>query len=221
MSIFNSVGTPLVILIVIIMIGAAIFGTSVASADYLNPESSQAEAGRIQAETNHAQAVYEQEERVLITQTDTQITKLNVDSIAYQQQVALNLAHQKEMQQLESQSYQRMAIAKEKFMIIIGYGLSFAVTLAGILLAGGRLLQAIRSTKSKSPEKTQETTPATLHPSNPLNPWHLPQYKHQMIQQARENEKAFIQAIKDVKLNAPGHVQTMTEDAYRKLPLAQ
>jgi hypothetical protein len=221
MSVFNSVGTPLVILIVIIMVGAAIFGTSIAGADYLNPATSQAEAVQIIAETSHTQAVYEQEERVLKAQTESQIAKLNVDTNAYQEQVAQNLAHQKGMQLLELETHQRMAAAKEKFMIIIGYGLSFAMILAAILLAGARILRVIRSTKSKGPEKPQEISPTANHASAAWDPWQLPQYKRQMIQRARENEKTYLQAIKNGKLNAGSHNQPMTGDEYEKLPLAE
>src|SRR5258708_31776503 len=121
MSIFNSVGTPLVILIIVVMIGGAIFGTSVAHAGYLNPDTSRAESERISVDTVHAQAVYGEEERVLEAQTDAQIAKLNIDSSTYQEQTDLNLAHQKEMQKLELQSYQRITTAKEQFMIIISY----------------------------------------------------------------------------------------------------
>jgi hypothetical protein len=221
MSIFNSVGTPLVILIVIIMAGAAIFGTSIADADYLNPSTSQAEADRIKAETNHAQAVYEQEELILKAQTEMQIAKLNVDASAYQEQVAQNLAHQKELQLLEWQSNQRMAAAKEKFMIIVGYGLSFAMVLAAILLAGARILKALRSTQSKNSASIEEISPTAIPAAAPIDPWQLPQYRQQMIQRARENEKAFLQAINEVKLNSSSRVPTMTEDTYRKLPVAQ
>jgi len=206
---------------VIIMIGGAIFGTSIAGADYLNPATSQAEASRMSAETNHAQAVFEQEELILKAQTEMQVAKLNVDANAYQEQVAQNLAHQREMQLLEWQSYQRMTATKEQFMIIVGYGLSFAIILAAILLAAGRILQIIRSTKSRSPEKTQEISHPANRASATLDSWRLPQYKRQMIKQARENEKAFLQAIKDSRLNSSGHRQTMTEDEYQKLPLAQ
>jgi hypothetical protein len=221
MSVFNSVGTSLVVFLVIVMIGGAIFGVSIAGADSLNPAASQAEANRISIDASHAQAVYEQEERILKAETEMQISKLNIDSSAYQEQVAQNLAHQKEMQLLESHSYQRMAAAKEQFMIIVGYGLSFAIVLAAILLAAGRILQVIRSTKPQSPEKIQEKSPTANDISDPLNVWRLPQYRHQMIMQARENEKAHLQAIKDSKVNSSSHSQTATKDGYQNLPLAE
>ena len=221
MSVFNSVGTPLVILVVIIMVGAAIFGISIADAESLNPSISQAKANQINAETEHTQAVYEQKEQVLKVQSGLDIIKSIVDANAYPEQVAQNLAHQSEMQQLEQQSYLRMTAAKEQFMIIIGYGLSFAIILAVILLAAGRILQVIRSTKSKSPEKTQEISGAPNNTYSPLDPWRSPQYKQQKIKKARETEKAFLQAIKAGKLNSSGHDQTMTKDEYKNLPLAE
>jgi len=203
------------------MVGAAIFGISIADAESLNPSISQAKADQINAETEHTQAVYEQEEQVLKVQTGLEIIKSIVDANAYQEQVAQNLAHQQQMQQLEWQSSQKMTTAKEKFMIIIGYGLSLAIILAAILLAAGRILQIIRSTKSKSPEKTQEIAPAANHASAPLDPWRLPQYKKQMINKARESEKDFLQTIKAGKQNSSGHDQTMTKDEYQNLPLAE
>lgn len=222
MSIFNSVGTPLVVLMIILMIGGAIFGTAVSDAGYLNPDTSKAKAERMNADTTHALAVYEQEERILQAQTDTQIAKLNTDSNAYQEQTAQNLAHQKEMQLLEWQSYQRMAAAKEQFVIIVGYGLNFGVILAAILLAGSRILLVMRSTKSQSLGRAQGISPAINPAPASLEPWRLPEYKHQMIKQARENERAFLQAIKDGKVNSSNHGKAiMTKEKYLNLPLAQ
>jgi hypothetical protein len=221
MSVFNSVGTPLVILVVIIMVGAAVFGISIADAESLNPSISLAKANQINAETEHAQAIYEQEEQVLKVQTGLEIIKSIVDANVYQQRAGQSLVHQKEMQQLELQSYQRVTAAKEQFMIIIGYGLSFAIVLAAILLAAGLILWVIGSTKSKSPEKTQEISTAPNNTYAPLDPWRLPQYKQQMINIARENEKVFLQTIKAGKLNSSSRDQTMTKDEYQNLPLAE
>ena len=221
MSVFNSVGTPLVVFMIIVMIGGAIFGISISGADYLNPAVSQAEASRIDIEGNHARAVYEQNERILKAQTEVDIAKINIDANAYQQQVAQNLAHQKEMQQLEWLSYQRMTAAKEQFMIIISYGLSFAVILTAILLAGAQILKAILSTQSKGSAKIHRISHTAAHTSAPLDPWRLPQYRNQMIRQARENEQTFLQAIKDSKSSFSSRGHAMTEDEYRKLPRAE
>ena len=221
MSIFNSVGTPLVVLMVILMVGGAIFGTAISDSGFLNPDTSRAEADRMNADTTHAQAVYEQEERILQAQTDAQIAKVSVDSNAYQEQVTQDLAHQKEMYQLEQSSYQRMAAAKENFMKIIGYSLSLAVTLAALLLGTSRILQVMRSTPSKSAETTRNMSPAVSRTPVAPDPWRSLEYRAEMIKQARENERAFLQAIKDSRMNSAQSHTIVTSAEYQNLPVAR
>lgn len=221
MSIFNLVGTPLVVLMVILMIGGAIFGTAVSDSGFLNPDTSRAEAERMNADTTHAQAVYEQEERVLQAQTDAQIAKVNVDSNAYQEQVTQDLAHQKEMYQLEQSSYQRMAVAKENFMMIIGYSLGIAVTLVSLLLGASRILQVMRSTPSKSAEATRNMSSAMNRTPVAPDPLRSLEYRAEMIKQARENERAFRQAIKNSRMNSASSHTIVTSTEYHNLPEAR
>lgn len=106
-------------------------------------------------------------------------------------------------------------------MVIVGYGLSFAATLVSILLGAGRILQIMRSTQSKSSESTQNPSPTANRTLVTLNPWSSPQYRDKMIKQARENERAFLQAIQDSRMNSCKSQAIVTKAEYQNLPVAR
>lgn len=219
MSVFNSVGTPLVVLMVILMIGGAIFGTAISDADYLNPATSNAEANQIIAETNHQQTVYRETERLAKAQTDAQIQAIELERQTAEQQAQIALEY-------ERQHNEKKLVAYENFMQMVNmliWAVGIAVGIAIVLVVGLKLgpiaIATFRMNKlqhnSMSTSNVQSFVP-------PLDPWESREFRKEMVKQARKNEMVLRQ-VKDnqVSIKPFSNPSNIGTDQWSNLPWAK
>jgi len=210
MSVFNSVGTPLVVLMVILMVAGAVFGTAISDADYLNPTISSAEANRMDVETQNQQALFEQQQRIAEKQTDAQIAEIERGQQIAAQQAQLNLERQQQLnEQAEQQSQQALDYEKRfnetktaayeeftqilnKLLWALGIALSGAIVITPVLAVASKTVVAMR---------TLPVPNSAVQIANfPANPWTSQEFRKRVIKRARENEIASRQA----KINRQG-----------------
>lgn len=192
MSVFNSVGTPLVVLMVILMIGASIFGMAISGADLFNPATSNAEANRMNAETENQQALFEQQQRIAEKQTDAQIAEIELGQQIAEQQAQQALDHEKQLNEKKTAAYEEFAQILNKMLWTLGIALSGAIVITPMLAVTSKTVVAMKTASVLNPAN---------HFSNfPVDPWTSQEFRKRMIKQARENEVAIHQA----KINQKG-----------------
>ncbi len=218
MSVFNSVGSPLVALMVILLIAGSIFGIAVSGADFFNPATSNAEADRIAAETNHQQALFEQTERLTNVQTDAQIEAIQRDQKIAEQQAQLSLSYEQQLSEKKLTAYESFIQIRNTLLWALGIAISSAIFLATGLILGPKALVAL-STKNvqQAPAKTNIQV-STL----PVDLWKSDEFRKRMVKQAREKETALRQAKFNHQNIQPFYnPANISQDQLNKLPWAE
>lgn len=215
MSVFNSVGTPLVVLMVILIVAGSIFGMAVSGADIFNPAASAAEANRINAETDHQQAIFEQEQRLSEVQTTAQIEAIQREQDIAQQKAELALTYEQKVNEAKLAGYESFVSIRNILLWVIG-----AVASIGSLLAIGLTLvpKAILTLRT-SVSNTVETGS-----KNEVNndPWKSKEFRKQMIQQARATEMVMRLAQPNPKHISPFYdPAVVTPKEMEKMPWAR
>lgn len=215
MSVFNSVGTPLVILMVILIVAGSIFGMAVSGADIFNPAASAAEANRINVETNHQQAIFEQEQRLSEVQTSAQIEAIQREQEIAQQKAELALTYEQKVNEAKLAGYESFVSIRNILLWVIG-----AVASIGSLLAIGLTLvpKAILTLRT-SVSNTVET--GSKNEAN-NDPWKSKEFRKQMIQQARATEMVMRLAQPNPKHISPFYdPAVVTPKEMEKMPWAR
>lgn len=215
MSVFNSVGTPLVVLMVILIVAGSIFGMAVSGADIFNPAQSAAEANRINVETNHQQAIFEQEQRLSEVQTSAQIEAIQREQEIAQQKAELALTYEQKVNEAKLAGYESFVSIRNILLWVIG-----AVASIGSLLAIGLTLapKAILTLRT-SVSNTVET--GSKNEAN-NDPWKSKEFRKQMIQQARATEMVMRLAQPNPKHISPFYdPAVVTPKEMEKMPWAR
>ncbi len=213
MPIFNSVSTPLVVLMVILLAAGAIFGTAISGADYLNPAASNAEARRINAETIHQQVLYQESERLAEAQTDAQIQALEQSVHSAEQEAELALEYQQLRNETQLSAYETLMNTINNMVWLLGIVSSIALILAVGLKLGLRIISAMRINNlgSQSPSKSKEVMPS-------IDPWQSREFRKRMVRQARQNEAM----LRYMKINQLiNNSSDMAKKQWNELPLAE
>jgi hypothetical protein len=218
MSVFNSVGTPLVILMVILTVVGAIFGTAVSGADYLNPATSIAEANRMLVDNNHQLVINQESERLIRAETDAQINTIDREQKAAEQYIEMNLNYQQQYDQKRLVIYENFMNVLTNLVWVIGIAAGLVLVLVvGVFLAA-KAMVTIRASKvpqnSVDPTNSQSQVPS-------MDVWQSPEFRELMIRNARNTEAA----IRQVKLNqgvrVPYDPASISKEHWEKLPWAQ
>ncbi len=215
MSVFNSVGTPLVVLMVILIVAGSIFGMAVSGADIFNPAASAAEANRINVETDHQQAIFEQEQRLSEVQTTAQIESIQREQEIAQQKAELALTYEQKVNEAKLAGYESFVSIRNILLWVIG-----AVASIGSLLAIGLTLvpKAILTLRT-SVSNTVET--GSKNEAN-NDPWKSKEFRKQMIQQARATEMVMRLAQPNPKHISPFYdPAVVTPKEMEKMPWAR
>lgn len=215
MSVFNSVGTPLVVLMVILIVAGSIFGMAVSGADIFNPAASAAEANRINVETNHQQAIFEQEQRLSEVQTTAQIEAIQREQEIAQQKAELALNYEQKVNEAKLAGYESFVSIRNILLWVIG-----AVASIGSLLAIGLTLvpKAILTLRT-SVSNTVET--GSKNEAN-NDPWKSKEFRKQMIRQARATEMVMRLAQPNPKHISPFYdPAVVTPKEMEKMPWAR
>lgn len=219
MSVFNSVGSPLVVLMVILLVAGSIFGTAIAGADYLNPATSTAEANRIAAETNHQQAIFAQTERLTNVQTDAQIEAIQREQEIAKQQAQLSLTYEQQLNEKKLTAYESFMQILNSLLWVFGIAISSVLVLATGLTLGPKALIALQS-KNIVPQAPVKTDILVSH--LPADPWKSEEFRKQMVKNARENEVAMRQAnFKRQNIQPFYNPANISQHQLNKLPWAE
>lgn len=141
MSVFNSIS---VAVLLVLLAAGLITGLSVSGVDILNPQTSAAEANRMDVETDHQEAMYEQQERLAQTQADAQIQTIQREQDMANAQITFD----KEMLALEVRNQERWAIAWQQIVVWFGGAFSIIVTLFAVLMTYARVRSMMASAAS-------------------------------------------------------------------------
>ncbi len=219
MSVFNSVGSPLVVLMVILLVAGSIFGIAVSGADFFNPATSNAEADRIAAETSHQQAIFEQTERLTNVQTDAQIEALQREQEIAKQEAQLSLSYEQQLNEKKLTAYESFMQILNTLLWGLGIAISTAIILATGLILGPKALIALRvnNTHPQAPAKTNiQTSPF------PVDLWKSEEFRKRMVKNARENESVMRQAMfKNQNIQPFYNPANISRDQLNKLPWAE
>jgi len=218
MSVFNSVGTPLVVLMVILMVGGAIFGTAVSGADYINPATSVAEANRTLVENNHQQAINQESERLIKVQTDAQIQTIEREQKAAEQQIEMNLDYQQQHNQKRLAIYEKFMNVLTSIVWVIGIAAGLVLVLIVGLSLGAKAIVTIRTSKL-SQNSVDTTNSQSQVPS--MDIWQSPEFRELMINNARNTEVAIRQAKLNPGVQVPHDPASISREQWRKLPWAE
>lgn len=139
MSVFNSIS---VAVLIVLLAAGLITGLSVSGVDILNPQTAAAEANQMNVETNHQEAIYEQQERVVETETDAKIK-----SIEREQGLAdAHANYNKEMLLLDVRNNERAAATWLLIATWVGGALSISLIVSTFLWVGSKAIANIKLT---------------------------------------------------------------------------
>ena len=194
-------------------------GLSASGTDILNPNTSAAEANRLNMEASHQQAVYEQQERLVETQTDAQIQDIRREQKLQDAQ----LQHDKEALIQDLANQQKIADTWMMIIKLLGGALSLAIVIVTIFWISSRPLTTLNSTPQPD---NPDPTPPTIKTVQPLpiresyDPWASPSYRIKKRMSARQREiEDRIKMI--VRLNAIGNPLSISKEEYNRLPHAE
>jgi len=218
MSVFNSVGTPLVILMVILLVAGAIFGTAISGSGYLNPATSNAQAVQMNAETVHQQAVFTQEERLAQAQTNAQIQTIDRQQKATEQQIVMNLNYEQQGNEKRLILYEKLMNVLINILWVIGIAAGLVLVLVVGLSLGSKAIVTIHA--SKKTRNSVDTT-NTQSPVPSIDIWQMPEFREQMIKNARNNEAAIRQAMLNYGAQPLHNPAAISKEEWKKLPWAE
>jgi hypothetical protein len=210
MTIFNSMSVS--VLIILLIAGAAI-GLFASQTDLLNPHTSQAKAGQIEAETRHLDAMNQLEEQLAAAKTEAEIAKIRHDmgleEARYQDElarIAADQAYYQESLRIKSGAQQMFLTV----LVILSGTAGLGIILVGTRFALVRIQPTTPVTATKQPLR-QVPSAARSH--------HSPNGYEQMRIQARQRELLERHIMLQRMKNACNPSKTTKED-YQKLPLA-
>lgn len=181
MSVFNSMS---VAVLIVLLTAGLITGLSVSGVDLLNPQTATAEANRMQVDTNHQEALYQQEERLNEKEIAAQI-----QTIDRQQGLAdAEADHTKEMLAQNARNTERLAIVWSQFLDQMGKAVSISFAGMVILLAASRAIAYIKAAPTGSPNRA--AAPASADSGSQR----MRQYWRAKIDEARNQERIERQA---------------------------
>lgn len=201
MSVFNSVGTPLVVLMVILIIAGSIFGMAVSGADIFNPAQSAAEANRINSETEHQKEIYKQAERLMEEETNAQVAALQLDQTVAEQEAQVAIEYEKDYNEKKLAIVDMFIQSVDELLFILAIGLSIAFIVVAGLVFAPKAIVTLRKPSTNSAKVSVEV------PIYPADPWKSKEFRKQMIKRARQNEGV----LRAAKLNQ----QIMNQSFYK------
>ena len=215
MSVFNSVGTPLVVLMVVLIIAGSIFGMAVSGADIFNPAQSAAEANRINVETDHQQAIFEQEQHLAEVQTNAQIEAIQREQEIAKQKAELALTYEQKVNEAKLAGYESFVSLRNILIWALGI-----VASIGSLLVLGLTLVPKAILMLRTPVSATVNTGTKNEPNN--DPWKSKEFRKQMVQQARTTEMVMRLAQSSPKHIAPFYDPAIvTSKELEKMPWAR
>lgn len=214
MSVFNSVGTPLVVLMVILIVAGSIFGMSASGADIFNPAASAAEANRINVETDHQQAIFEQEQRLTEVQVNAEIEAIQREQEIAKQKAELALTYEQKVNEAKLAGYESFISLRNILIWALGIVASIGSLLAIGLTLGPKAILMLRA-----PILTTETAGIKNEVNN--DPWKSKEFRKQMVKRARATEAAMRLTKTNQQHIAPFYdPSVVTKEGRNKLPLA-
>lgn len=218
MSVFNSVGTPLVVLMVILIVVGSIFGMAISGADIFNPAQSAAEANRINVETNHQQAIFEQEQRLSEVQTNAQIEAIQREQEIAKQTAELSLNYEQQFNAARLAGYQSLIQMRNILLWIFGIATGIGTLLTLGFTLGPKAIVALRET---TPNFKTLSTPIQIA-TRSSDPWKSAEFRKHMVKQARAAEMAIrLDKTKEHHVAPFYDPATVTHEEWNKLPWAR
>ena len=215
MSVFNSVGTPLVVLMVILIVAGSIFGMAVSGADIFNPAASAAEANRINVETNHQQAIFEQEQRLSEVQTTAQIEAIQREQEIAKQKAEMALIYEQKVNEAKLAGYESFISLRNILIWALGIVASIGSLLAIGLTLGPKAILMLRTPVSNIVDTGSKNEAYN-------DPWKSKEFRKQMIQQARATEMVMRLAQPNPKHISPFYdPAVVTPKEMEKMPWAR
>jgi hypothetical protein len=202
---------------IVLLIAGSIFGMSISGADVFNLATSKAEANRLDTETRHQQAIFEQTERLAEVQTNAQIEEIQSDQQVAKQQAQLSLDYEKQYNEIKLAAYKKFTQILGNLMWIFGIALSVGIVLALGLILIPRAISTLRNNNPQSITMDANTRISMLSAET----WKSMDFRELMIKQARENEVAMRQAkINQQNIRPFYDPENVGHDNWNELPLA-
>lgn len=187
MSVFNSISVSVLL---VLLVAGLMMGLSVSGIDLLNPNTSAAEANRINVETAHQQATYELQEQLSRAQTEAEIQDI------HRQQDLLDAQYKHDIQLLNQDLENRQTAFNTKMQVstMFGGALSIALIIATSLWVGSKALANLRSVPVTNQPKDKHIPPVEMIiPNQPEQEfdeqWHNDEFRKAKIEKAREKER--------------------------------
>jgi hypothetical protein len=198
--------------LLLILVGAVV-GLSLAAPDILNPNTSVAEAKRIEAETRHLDAMNQLEEQLAAAKTEAEIATIRHDMALEEARYQAELARIAADQAYYQESLRIKLDAQQMFLtvLVIWSGMAGVV----ILLIGTRFV--LVRIQPPAPVASPKQPIRQVSPARRTH--HSPNGYEQMRIQARQRELLERQIMLQRMKNACNPSKTTKED-YQKLPLA-
>ena len=207
MSVFNSLNVSV---LVVLLVAGLVLGLSLAGIDLLNPNTSAAEANRMDIESAHKQAMYGLEERRAAAQTESEIRQIE------REQKMLDAQYEHDIQAL-TLSLQHTDLAFKTLMIILTFlagAVSVSITVISIVWVASR-----KSAATKGQVVSEQRLAQT--PNAEQKDDEMKKYWQQQRQWARDNEEWFRSvALMEARLKTATNPQSPDSDQRSNLPLA-
>jgi len=187
MSVFNSVSSALVYLMLVLMIAGGVLGLAISDTDLFNPWTSKAEAERIGVDTSHQKNIHQEEERRLHADIDNYIEQKRVELEKEKALAKSDLEYQNQKNQI---ILNLLSVASEGISLAVGF-LGVAVPVCLVVVSIGFSIKLTRlSHEEVFTDSDLNNTP------NLIEDWKNPTYKQNRIAKAKKNEHLYNQIQK-------------------------
>ncbi len=200
MSVFNSIS---VAVLIVLLVAGAITGLSAAGTDFLNPNTSDAEADRIRAETAHLATMNELQEQSEKAKTEAEIASIQRQQELEQQRFKAEITYIEQLNAKKLAAYEGWVKVRDIILLTFGFALSGGL----LLLAGGKVLTMYRSI----PVQRQPLPRKVIAKQD----W------QRQIEMARANERLFrTTTMLEARLKAKTNPASPDKNERDNLPLA-
>ncbi len=200
MSVFNSIS---VAVLIVLLVAGLVTGLSAAGTDLFNPNTSQAEADRVRAETTHQGVMNELQERLESAKTEAEIASIQRQQEAEQKRFEEEMKYIEQLYAKKLTAYDRWIKVRDILLLVFGsvFSLGFLVF---IFAKSALMLRSIQ--------------PA---PQQVVNDEEVKQYWRNRREMACANERWFRStALMEARMKAVCNPASMSKEQYNNLPLA-
>jgi hypothetical protein len=213
MTVFNTISGSMVGLLVLLLIGGAVMGLSVSGTDIVNPNTSEAEAERIRAETEHTREMERLAEGLEQAKTEAQINSIRLRQEADQGRFTAEMEYIEQLNAAKVEAYGRLTRVGDNLLLLFGA----TASLCAILLSarrwgggGGRGTPAVQPSPKARPTGAALREDAVQHAIQGTR-----------REQARKNEQTWRAAqIMMARMKAARDPGSFSKEEHDSLPIA-